>query len=80
MREKEAVNQSNDLNQMEDGQVMTPNMTGPREAILQRLEGEESHCISRLMRLREAKLEVVMASHNECSLFDKIHGVFGDKW
>lgn len=52
----------------------------PREAILNRLEAEESHMISRLMRLREAKLEVVMASERECALFDKIHGVFGDKW
>jgi len=52
----------------------------PREAILQRLEAEESHCISRLMRLREAKLEVVLATERDCMLFDKIHGVFGDKW
>jgi hypothetical protein len=73
----EANQQTGNLDQE---RAMTPNVLGPREAILQRLEAEESHCISRLNRLREAKLEVVMASNRECSLFDKIHGVFGDKW
>lgn len=67
----------NDTNLM---QAQTPGMPSPREAILNRLEAEESHCISRLNRLREAKLQVVMAGDRECSLFDNIHGVFGGKW
>ncbi len=81
MNEQEQVNKLNQEPSCD--QVSTPmgiRAASPREAILQRLEAEESHCISRLNRLREAKLEVVMSRDRECALFDKIYGVFGDKW
>lgn len=57
------------------GQPMQTRYVGPKEALMNRLESEESHAISRLTKLREIKLEVTMAGDRDCDLFERLASV-----
>lgn len=59
---------------------MMASTQGPREALMSRLEAEESHCIARLSKLRELKLEAILLGDKECDVLWRLLSMLHSPW